>query len=65
MAYPDFTDLGEAAQNRLLENSKKDVEPKSGDDIRKYVKQNYTCSEAMMEEEALRNPYSYFFEFNI
>ena len=59
MVYLNFTDLSEEAQNRLLENSKKDVERKFGDSIRKYVTENYTCFETMIEEEALRNLYSY------
>lgn len=65
MIYLNFTDLNAAAQKRLLEVSKKDVELKFWDDIRKYVKENYTCFETMIEEEALRNLYSYAFVFNI
>ncbi|WP_339714476.1 hypothetical protein [uncultured Kriegella sp.] len=65
MVYLNFTDLSEEAQNRLLENSKIDVERKFGDSIRKYVTKNYTCFETMIEEEALRNLYSYKFIFNI
>ncbi len=62
MVYLNFTDLSEEAQNRLLEYSKKDVERKFGDDIRKYVRENYTCFETMIEEEeAVRNLYSYTF----
>ena len=49
----------------ILENSKKDVERKFGDAIRKYVRENYTCFETMIEEEAIRNLYSYKFVFNI
>ena len=64
MVYLNFTDLNEEAQNRLLENSKIDVERKFGDDIRNYVTKNYTCFETMIEEEALRNLYSYTFIFN-
>ena len=65
MVYLNFTDLSEEAQNRLLENSKKDVERKFGDAIRKYVKENHNCFETMNEEEAIRNLYSYKFVFNI
>ena len=65
MVYLNFTDLSEEAQNRLLEDSKKDVEKKFDDDIRKYVKANYTSFETMIEEEALRNLYSYTYVFNI
>ncbi|MDL5512638.1 hypothetical protein QSE00_12480 [Arenibacter sp. M-2] len=65
MVYLNFTDLSEEAQNRLLEDSKKDVERKFGDAIRKYVRENHTCFETMIAEEALRNLYSYTFVFNI
>lgn len=65
MVYLNFTDLSEEAQTRLLEDSKKDVERKFGDDIRKYVRENRTCFETMIAEEALRNLYSYTFVFNI
>lgn len=65
MVYLNFTDLSEEAQNRLIENSKKDVERKFGDAIRKYVKENYICFETVIEEEALRNLYSYTYVFNI
>ncbi len=65
MVYLNFTDLSEEAQNRLLETSKEDVKRKFGDSIRKYVKENYTCFETMIEEEALRNLCSYTYVFNI
>lgn len=65
MIYLNFTDLNEDVKKRLLEVSKKDVERKFGDDIRKYVKENYISFETMIEEEALRNLYSYAFVFNI
>jgi len=65
MVYINFTDLSEETQNRLLENSKKDVERQFGDSIRKYVKENHTCFETMIEEETLRNLYSYTYVFNI
>lgn len=65
MIYLYFTDLNKATQTRLLENSKKDVERKFGDAIRKYVRENHTCFETTIAEEALRNLYSYTFVFNI
>ncbi|MHA7056498.1 hypothetical protein ACWGOQ_0004720 [Aquimarina sp. M1] len=48
-----------------MENSKEDVKRKFGDSIRKYVQENYGCYETMIEEEALRNLYSYTYVFNI
>ena len=55
MVYLNFTDLCEEAQNRLLENSKIDVERKFGVSIRKYVTENYTCFETMIEESNLKS----------
>ena len=65
MVYLNFTDLSEETQNRLLETSKEDVQRKFGEAIRKYVNENHTCFETMIEEEALRNLYSYKYVFNI
>jgi citrate lyase gamma subunit len=59
MVHLNFTDLSEEAQNRLLELSKKDVERKFGNEIRKYVRENYSSFEKTIEEEALRNLYFY------
>ncbi|WP_350286912.1 hypothetical protein [uncultured Croceitalea sp.] len=64
MVYLNFTDLSKEAQNRLLETSKEDVKRKFGDSIRKYLTENYGCFETMIEEEALRNLYSYTYVFN-
>ena len=65
MVYLNFTDLSEEAQNRLLETSKEDVKRKFGDSIRKYAKENYGCFKTIIEEEAMRNLYSYTYIFNI
>lgn len=65
MIYLNYLDLNEEAQERLLESSKKDVEHKFGDDIRKYAKRHCTNFENMIEEEAMRNLYSYTYVFNI
>ncbi|MCC4226815.1 hypothetical protein [Zunongwangia profunda] len=65
MIYLNFSDLSEEAQNRLLENSKKDVERKFGNVIRKYAKEHCANFEIMIEEEALRNLYRYTYVFNI
>lgn len=73
MIYLNYSDLNEEAQERLLESSKKDVEHKFGNDIRKYAKRHCTNFENMIEEacpepcrrEAMRNLYSYTYVFNI
>lgn len=65
MIYLNFSDLNGETQNSLLKNSKKDVEQKFGEDIRKYAKEHRTNFETMIEEEAMRNLYSYTYVFNI
>ncbi|MGO3719379.1 MAG: hypothetical protein ACTJGD_08605 [Mesonia hippocampi] len=65
MIYLNFSDLNGETQERLLESSKKDVVHKFGDDIRNYAKEHCTNFEVMIEEEALRNLYSYTYVFNI
>ncbi|MDT0687338.1 hypothetical protein [Autumnicola psychrophila] len=65
MIYLNFSDLNGEAQERLLESSKRDVEQKFGDDIQNYAKEHCTNFETMIEEETLRNLYSYTYVFNI
>ncbi|TXD83430.1 hypothetical protein ESY86_09655 [Subsaximicrobium wynnwilliamsii] len=65
MYYLNFSDLSEEAQERLLAISKKDVERKFGDDMRKYVDKNFANFDVLIEEEAQRNLYSYSFKFLI
>lgn len=65
MIYLNFSDLNGEAQERLWESSKNDVEQKFGDDIRNYSKEHHTNFDVMIEEEALRNLYSYTYVFNI
>ncbi len=50
MIYLNFSDLTEEAQNRLLEKIIKDVKRKFGDDMSKYLRENYTCFETMVEK---------------
>ena len=65
MIYLNFSDLNGETQERLLESSKNDVGRKFGDDILKYAKEHQTNFEKMLEEEAMRNLYSYTYLFNI
>jgi len=65
MVYLNFTDLSEEAQNRLLENSKKDVERKFGEDIRKCVRENHSSFETMIADEHYEIYIPNTFVFNI
>ncbi len=65
MVYLNYNNLNEETKERLFQNSKKDVEQQFGDDIRSYAEKHYLNYDTMIEEEALRNLYSYKYIFNI
>lgn len=65
MIHLNFTDLSEEAQERLLASSKEDVKKKYGKDLMDYATQHNTNLDKMLDEEAMRNLYSYNFVFNI
>ncbi len=65
MIYLNFTDLNEETQERLLASSKEDVKHKYGKDIMDYTTKHNTSLDKMLDEEALRNLYSYTYVFNI
>ena len=65
MIYLNFTDLSEEAQERLIANSKEDVKKKYGKDLMDYATKHHTNLDQMLDEEALRNLYSYTYVFNI
>lgn len=65
MIYLNYSNLNEETQTQLLENSKKEIEERFGDDIRNYADKNHIDFDTMLEEEAQRNLYSYDFVFII
>jgi hypothetical protein len=65
MVYLNYNNLNEETKERLLQNSKKDVEQKFGEDIKAYANKHHINYDAMIEEEAIRNLYSYRYIFNI
>jgi hypothetical protein len=65
MIYLNYSNLNEETQNQILENSKKEIKARFGDDIRRYADENHIDFEKMLEEEAQRNLYSYDFVFVI
>jgi len=65
MIYLNFTDLSEEAQERLLTNSKEDVKKKYGRELMNYALKHRTNIDKLLEEEAMRNLYSYTYVFNI
>lgn len=65
MVYLNFSDLSEKAQGRLLTSSKEYVKRKYGKDIIEYASLHNTDLDRMLEEEAVRNLYSYKYVFTI
>jgi len=65
MIYINFNDLNEETQERLIANSKEDVKRKYGKGIMNYATKHNTNLDKMLDEEALRNLYSYTYVFNI
>lgn len=65
MVYLNYNNLDADTQNRLFQNSKQDVEQHSGPDLKAYAIENHLDYETLLEEEAIRNLYSYQYVFNI
>lgn len=65
MLYFNFTNLDSETQERLISVSRKDVEHKFGNVLKRYAEEHHIEYEKLLEEEALRNLYSYDYVFNI
>ncbi|WP_299622932.1 hypothetical protein [uncultured Tenacibaculum sp.] len=65
MVYLNYSNLDAETQQKLMSNSKEDVARKFGNDLKKYAKENHINYETLLEEEAMRNLYSYDYIFNI
>ena len=65
MIYLNFNNLDDETQQRLIHGSKMDVENRFGEDIRAYAKQHHLDYETLLEEESIRNLYTYQYVFNI
>ncbi|SHG54423.1 hypothetical protein SAMN05444148_0388 [Winogradskyella jejuensis] len=65
MVYINFTNLDNETQQKLLSDSKEDVKRKFGNQLKRYAQENHINYDTLLEEEAMRNLYSYNFVFNI
>ena len=65
MIYLNYSNLNKQTQKRLLEDSKKEIQERFGDDIRQYAIENQIDFDKMLEEEAQRNLYNYDYVFVI
>ncbi|MEX0313082.1 MAG: hypothetical protein AB3N18_02820 [Allomuricauda sp.] len=63
MIYLNYSNLDTDTQNRLLQNSKRDIERKFGNDLKSYANSNGLDYDTLLEEEATRNLYNYKYSF--
>ena len=65
MVYLNFTNLDSETQERLLSESKEDVESRSGTELCRFAETDDKDYEALLGDEAMRNLYNYDFVFNM
>ncbi|MFL1013368.1 hypothetical protein [Flavisericum labens] len=65
MVYLNYNNLDAETQHRLLENSKRDIENRFGADLKIYAQTQHLDYQTLLEEEAIKNLYSYQYVFNI
>lgn len=65
MIYLNYNNLNAQTQARLLCDSRAEVEQKLGKKLKAYAKEHYLNYEDILQEEAMKNLYSYIYIFNI
>ena len=65
MVHLTYNNLDALTQEQLMANSKKDVVRKFGDALLQYSQESKIAYETLLEEEAIKNLYSYKFSFQI
>ncbi|QCX00605.1 hypothetical protein FGM00_11000 [Aggregatimonas sangjinii] len=65
MIYLNYNNLDGETQERLLKQSRKEIETKHGKEIQICAENNLKDYDAILEEEAIRNLYNYKFTFTI
>ncbi|MFT7188645.1 MAG: hypothetical protein ACI9AV_001913 [Sediminicola sp.] len=61
----NFNNLDWETQEKLMQQSKQEVERKFGEDLKKYAAENYLDYDSLLEEEAIKNLYNQKFKFTI
>ncbi|MFC4094869.1 hypothetical protein [Euzebyella saccharophila] len=61
----NFNNLDLETQEKLMQQSKHEVEHKFGKDLKKYADENYLDYDSLLEEEAIKNLYKHKFKFTI
>jgi hypothetical protein len=65
MVYLNYNNLDGETQERLLKQSKTEIEERHGKELRIYAVNNQMEYDTLLEEEAIRNLYNYKFIFTI
>ena len=61
----NFNNLDLETQEKLMQQSKQEVELKFGEDLKTYATENYLDYDSLLEEEAIKNLYNHTFKFTI
>ena len=61
----NFNNLDGDTQEKLMEQSKKEVERKCGSEMKAYAKENHLDYSEILEVEDIKNLYNYKFKFTI
>ena len=61
----NFNNLDLETQEKLMQQSKHEVEHKFGEDLKRYADENYLDYDTLLEEEAIKNLYNHKFKFTI
>ena len=61
----NFNNLDLETQEKLMQQSKHEVEHKFGEDLKKCGDENYLDYDSLLEEEAIKNLYNHKFKFTI
>ncbi|MFS4448994.1 hypothetical protein [Maribacter sp. 2307UL18-2] len=61
----NYSNLDRQTQERLLTKSKLEIEQRFGKDLRAYAIENELDYSEILEEEAIRNLYTYKFVFKV
>tara|TARA_R110000744_G_scaffold8679_3_gene28515 strand:+ start:1022 stop:1240 length:219 start_codon:yes stop_codon:yes gene_type:complete len=61
----NFNNLDRETQEKIMQQSKQEVERKFGEDLKKYAAENYLDYDSLLEEEAIKNLYNQKFKFTI
>ena len=61
----NFNNLDGETQEKLMQQSRHEVEQKIGDAIKAYAQENHLDYDTLMEEESIKNLYNHKFKFTV